>query len=294
VKHAYIAQQPRGALSKRLMCECLGLSRSGYYAAQRRPPSARAQQDAQLRTAIRVAHARSQRRYGRPKLHFELREAGWTCGHNRLARLMRLDGVRAKRPRAFRVTTRSDHAHPVAANILARAFDPAGYRERDTAWAADLTFIPTGEGWLYLAVVLDLASRRVIGWHAAVRPDQQLTLTALRRAIALRQPRPGVLHHSDRGVQYAVGGYRRVLDDHGFRCSMSRPGNCWDNAVVESFFATLKTELVHDAHWRTRSEAVTALRQFIDVWYNQQRRHASLGFCSPIQYERRLAQLRSA
>jgi putative transposase len=293
VKFAYIAQQPRGPLSKRLMCRCLGVSPSGYYAALGRALSGRAQKDEQLRVAIRAAHARSHGRYGRPKLHVELRETGWPCGHNRLARLMRLDGIRSKRAPAFRVTTQSNHPHPIAPNVLNRAFAPAQYRERDRVWAADLTFIPTREGWLYLAILLDVGSRRVIGWQTSARPDQSLTLDALRQAINLRQPAPGVLHHSDRGVQYAAAGYQRVLRQHGFRVSMSRVGNCWDNAVMESFMATLKTELVHRAGWRTRSEALSALREYL-TWYNLQRRHTSLGFRSPVEYERALARLRMA
>jgi transposase InsO family protein len=272
----------------------LDVSPAGFYAAQRRERSARVRSDERLRLAIRAAHAASQRRYGRPKLHEELRAQGWQCGHNRLARLMRLDGIRAKRSRAFRVTTQSQHREPVAANHLARRFAPTAYTERDQAWAADITYLPTRQGWLYLAVVLDLASRRVIGWAASPRLDHQLPLAALHRALALRQPRPGVLHHSDRGVQYACDAYQRVLAAHGCRCSMSRPGDCWDNAVVESFFATLKTELVVGAHWATRQEAQHALVSYIDVWYNHQRRHASLDYRSPVEHERKLAQLRSA
>jgi putative transposase len=292
VKYACIAQH-EGLLPTRLLCELLDVSPAGYYAAQHREPSARARSDERLRVTIRAAHAASHRRYGRPKLPEELRNQGWRCGHNRLARLMRLDGVRAKRVKKFRVTTESQHAHAIAPNRLARRFAPTAY-ERDQAWAADITYLPTGEGWLYLAVVLDLASRRAIGWCTSSRLDQQLTLEALRRALTFRRPSPGVLHHSDRGAQYACAAYQRVLADHGVRCSMSRPGACWDNAVVESFFATLKTELVADAHWATRAEAHRQLVSFIDVWYNHQRRHASLGYRSPVEYERTLTQLRTA
>ena len=293
MKHACIAQH-QGAVSTRLMCRVLGVSAAGFYASQRRRPSQRARVDQRLRVAIRAAHAASDRRYGRPKIHRELRDHGWRCGHNRVARLMRLDGIRAKRMKAFRVTTDSAHACPVAVNTLARRFDVTVWRERDRAWAADITFVRTREGWLYLAVVLDLASRRVIGWAASARLDHELTMAALQRAIAFRRPRPGVLHHSDRGVQYACAAYQQLLTTHGFRCSMSRAGDCWDNAVVESFFATLKTELVADARWPTRATALRALVKYIDIWYNHQRRHASLGYRSPVAYERALAQLRIA
>jgi transposase InsO family protein len=206
---------------------------------------------------------------------------------------MRLEGIRSTHPPAFRVTTRSDHAYPIAPNLLDRVFAPAHYQERDQAWAADLTFISTAEGWLYLAVILDLASRRVIGWDANDRAGHSLTVNALQQALRLRQPAPGVIHHSDRGVQYAASGYQALLQRYGFRVSMSRVGDCWDNAVVESFMATLKTELVHRTHWSTRSEAMTALRAYLN-WYNLQRRHSSLGFRSPIEYERVLTQLRIA
>jgi len=207
---------------------------------------------------------------------------------------MRADGLRAKRVRRFRVTTQSDHRQPVAANYLARRFDPRAYVERDRVWAADITYVPTGEGWLYLAVVLDLTSRRIIGWCADTRVDQTLTLRALQMALTLRRPTMPVLHHSDRGVQYASEAYQRLLASHGLRCSMSRSGDCWDNAVVESFFATLKTELVADANWPTRATAYRSLASYIEVWYNHQRRHASLGYRTPVQYERDLAQLRIA
>jgi transposase InsO family protein len=294
VKYACIARY-RGEYPVRLMCRVLGVSRAGFYAAQRRAPSARARADQRLRLEIRAIHRATQRRYGAPKIHRELRGTrGIRCSRKRVARLMRVDGLRAKRSRRFRVTTQSTHRYPIAANQLHRRFAPAAYTERDQVWAADLTYIPTREGWLYLAVVLDLASRRVIGWAVASRLGDELALSALRQALAYRCPLPGALHHSDRGAQYASGAYRQLLAAHGLRCSMSRAGDCWDNAVVESFFATLKTELVADADWPTRAAAHRALSLFIDVWYNHQRRHASLGFLSPVQYERELARLRTA
>jgi transposase InsO family protein len=197
---------------------------------------------------------------------------------------MRADGLRAKRARRFRVTTNSGHPHPVAPNHLGRRFAVAEQPGRDRTWAADITYLPTRAGWLYLAVVLDLASRRVVGWCAAAYLDQRLPLTALLRALARRRPGPGGLHHSDRGVQYAGTAYQALLARHGFTVSMSRVGDCWDNAVAESFFATLKGELVLDANWSTRAEAHRALQTYID-WYNHERRHASLDYRTPEQYE---------
>ena len=284
MKYACIARH-RGEFPVRLMCHWLDISPSGFYAAQHRPASARAQANQRLRLDIRAAHAASHRRYGAPKVHAELRAQGVACGHNRVARLMRADGLRAKRARAFRVTTQSGHRQPVAANHLARRFDLAAYTDRDRVWVADITYVPTREGWLYLAVILDLASRRVIGWCADARLDHTLTLRALHMALAQRRPIPGVLHHSDRGVQYASEVYQAALASKGFTCSMSRAGDCWDNAVVESFFATLKTELAGDAHWPTRAAAYRELFHYIEIWYNLQRRHASLGYRSPAQYE---------
>ena len=292
MKYACIARY-RGRYAVRLMCQALGVSASGFYAAQHRRPSARAQQDQRLRLAIRTAYADSHRRYGAPKIHAVLRAQGVRCGQKRIARLMQRDGLRGTTPRRFRVTTESAHRLPIAENHLARHFSVAVQRERDRVWAADLTYVWTAEGWLYLAVVLDVASRRVIGWCADARADESLTIRALTRALRLRQPAPGVVHHSDRGVQYASAAYRAVLAQHGLRSSMSRKGNCWDNAVVESFFATLKAELRPDGVWATRALAETAIARYIDGWYNLQRRHGTLGYRSPYEYERELARLRA-
>jgi transposase InsO family protein len=268
------------------MCRVLEVSPAGFYASQTRPPSARTCADQRLRLEIRTAHAASHRRYGAPKIHEDLCASGIAVSRKRVARLMRLDGLRSKRPRAFRVTTQSGHVHPVAPNELARHFDVGMHNECNRAWAADITYLWTRQGWLYLAVVLDLASRRIVGWCADARLDQTLTLRALQMALRHRRPGPGALHHSDRGVQYASGAYRGLLAQHGITCSMSRPGDCWDNAVVESFFATLKTELAINADWPTRFAAQRALWQYIEVWYNRQRRHQTLGYRTPVQYER--------
>jgi putative transposase len=284
VKYACIARHRR-EFPVRLMCRMLQVSPAGFYAAQGRPPSGRARGDQRLRLEIRAIHTATRQRYGAPKIHEELRAQGVRCGHNRVARLMRADGLRAKRARAFRVTTQSGHRAPVATNHLARRFAVAAHAERDRTWAADITYVPTRGGWLYLAVVLDVASRRVVGWCADARLDQTLTLRALRTALGRRRPAAGLVHHSDRGVQYASGDYQALLTAHGLRCSMSRAGDCWDNAVVESFFATLKTELVSDARWPTREAAHRELAEYLDVWYNHQRRHATLGYRTPAQYE---------
>lgn len=272
------------------MCHVLDVSVSGFYAAQaraQRAPSARRRTDQQLRLHVRAAHTQSQRRYGAPRVHRELQDAGIRCGCKRVARLMREDGLRARRRRRFRVTTQSDHAHPIADNVLARHFDARAIGGVNRVWAADITYLPTREGWLYLAVVLDLFSRRVVGWATSARLESPLATRALQRALQQRAPDPdrALIHHSDRGSQYASTDYRLQLAQHGVTCSMSRKGNCWDNAVAESFFATLKAELVHAADWHTRAEANLALAEYIDRWYNHVRRHSTLGYRSPVQYE---------
>ena len=298
MKYACIARY-RSEAPVRLLCRVLGVSSSGFYAAEqqregRRPPSARVRANQRLLVAIRGIHRSSHERYGAPMVHAELQAQGQVCGRHRVARLMRRSGLQGSTPRRFRVTTQSGHREPVAANVLARRFAPTAYPARDQVWVADLTYLATGEGWLYLAVVLDLASRRVLGWCADRGLQQSLTLRALDRALVLRQPGPGLIHHSDRGVQYASAAYQQRLRDHGMIPSMSRAGDCWDNAVVESFFATLKRDLVRTARWATRAEAQQALTRFIDRWYNHQRRHSALGYLSPVAYERQLAQLRIA
>jgi len=298
VKSACIARH-QGAFDVRLMCRVLGVSSAGFYAAARqrrgdRPVSARTRANQRLLLAIRGVHTASRQRYGAPRGHAELRAQGVRCGHNRVAGLMRAAGLRGIAPRRFRVTTRSRHREPVAANLLARRFAPSAYGERDRVWVADITYLPTREGWLYLAVVLDLASRRVLGWCADRTLEQSFTLRALNQALVLRRPPPGLFHHSDRGVQYASAAYQARLSAHGIIASMSRAGDCWDNAVVESFFATLKRDLVRSARWATRADAYRALTEFIDRWYNHQRRHSALACLSPVDYERQLARLRIA
>jgi transposase InsO family protein len=282
VKYACIRQQ-EGAFPVVLMCRVLAVSRTGYYAWRGRMPSQRARTDQRLRVAIRAIHAASHERYGRPRIHRALQAQAWRCSPKRVARLMRLEGLRGKRARRYRRTTQADGTPP-APNRLARAFQVAAL---DQVWASDVTACPTAAGWLYLAVVLDLGSRRVIGWHAGATVGQELTLPALRQALTRRAPPAGLLHHSDRGMHYTGTSYQRLLAAHGGIASMSRRADCWDNAVVESFFATLKTELVVDAHWRSRAEGLVALRQYL-TWYNDCRLHSTLGYVSPTAFERQL------
>jgi transposase InsO family protein len=280
VKYALIAAHRR-QFSVVLMCRLLGVSRSGYYAAQRRGPGKRRIGRARLRLHVRAAFAKSRKRYGSPRVHQELRSQGVEAGRRQIADAMRSEGLRAAPKRRFVRTTDSAHAHPIAANRLARKFAPTQNLEVDRVWVSDLTYLPTREGWLYLAVVLDLASRRVVGWRAGNTLEASLAVGALASALWSRRPAAGLLHHSDRGVQYASAEYREVLAQHGAECSMSRKGNCWDNAVAESFFATLEKELHEIGDWQTHAQAQRDLFDFIEVWYNRQRRHSSLGYLSP-------------
>lgn len=266
------------------MCRVLELSRARFYQWRARPVSAHAQRDQALVSKIRVAFAQAKRRYGSPRVRDDLRDDHERVSAKRVARLMRTEGLRAKRAKRFRITTRSDHAWPVAPNLVPRPFRVP---QVDQVWGADMTFIPTRDGWLYLAVILDLCSRRVIGWALSTRLDQHLALRALDMALLHRQPRRGLIHHSDRGSPYASHAYRARLATHGVQCSMSRAGDCWDNAMVESFFATLKTELDHEL-WPTRDAARADIVEFVEGWYNRRRRHSALGSLAPVEFERRL------
>ena len=267
----------------RVICSVLRVSASGYYAWRGRPESARALADKALVEDIRRVHAGSRRRYGSPRVHASLQAEGKRVGCNRVARLMRDHGIQAHRRRPFRRTTDSNHAFPPAPNLLDRQF--ASAVAPNQVWLADLTYIATGEGWLYLAAVLDLFSRKIVGWAMSETMPQELTLAALNMAITNRTPGPELLHHSDRGSQYCAHAYRRVLDEHGMRCSMSRKGNCWDNAPMESFFGSLKTELDGDGPFDTRQAARTALFRAIEGWHNRERLHSSLGYITPINKE---------
>jgi transposase InsO family protein len=272
------------------MCRVLEVSRAGYYAWRARPLCNRVKDDRVLTEKIREIQRQVKHRYGSPRVRMELKALGVSCGRHRVARLMREGGLRAKSPPQYRVTTQSAHHRPVAANVLNRQFtldtNPA-LAVPDRVWAADITYIPTREGWVYLAVILDLASRRVVGWGLGSRLDQELALSALRMALTHRGAQGG-LHHSDRGAQYVSLAYQHLLAEAGFTPSMSRVGNCWDNAVVESFFATLTKELLLDGVFASRPEASRALFEFIEIWYNRQRRHSTLGYCTPVEYEEAL------
>ena len=274
------------------MCRVLDVSHSGFYAFCRREKdgdkSERERVDERLAGEINLIRAKSRnyRTYGSPRIHRELKGIGIAVGEKRVARVMREKGIRAKVGRKFCVTTDSSHSHPVAPNLLGRRFSVEETFSLNRLWAGDITYIPTGEGWLYLAIVLDLASRRVVGWSMRHTLEKSLVIDALSGALAYRKPEPGTLqYHSDRGSQPACTDYRAILALHEIECSMSRRGDCWDNAVAESFFATLKKELVHGENWRTREEARSALFEYIEVWYNRERRHSSLGYLSPAEYE---------
>ncbi len=272
----------RGDVALRRRCALVGISRSAFYAWCRRSPSGRAHANTRLVREMERIHQEVDRSYGSPRMRDELVASGLACGRNRVARLMRAHGIRAKQARRYRPTTDSAHAQPVAPNLLDRQFAVAAPNQ---VWASDVTYIWTHEGWLYLAVVLDLFSRRVVGWQLAPRLTCPLVLEALQVALRTRHPRPGWLHHSDRGSQYASRDYQAVLAQAGARCSMSRKGNCWDNAVVESFFHSLKTERVRHRHYRTRAEAYTDVHDYIERFYNRVRRHSTLGNISPVMYE---------
>jgi transposase InsO family protein len=267
----------------RWLCQTLGVGSAGYYAWRQRSPSARQHRHTTLLVAIRAIHAEVKQRYGSPRMHAELLARGYQCCANTVAKLMRDHGIRAKTARQFRIrTTDSDHDLPVADNLLDRNFHSS---EGNEAWVSDITYIPTQQGWLYLAAVEDLYSRRVVGWAMAEQMDSRLVVDALELAVQRRLPEEGLLSHSDRGSQYASEHYQTLLARHGIVCSMSRLGDCWDNAPMESFFASLKKELVHGAHFASRAEARAALFEYIEVFYNNQRRHSSLGYVSPAEYE---------
>lgn len=275
-------EQHRDRRPIRLLCETLEVSPAGYYAWRERPISARQQRRDALVVEIRAIHAEVKARYGSPRIHAELAARGQDCCVNTVAKRMRDHGVAAKTARKFRCTTDSNHDRPVAENLLNRQFDPASPNE---AWAADITYIPTREGWLYLAAVEDLYSRRVVGWSMADRMQSRLVVDALELAVQRRLPDEGLLAHSDRGSQYASEHYQLLLAKHGIACSMSRKADCWDNAPMESFFASLKKELVHDADFALHAEARAAIVEYIEVFYNTKRRHSSLGYVSPAEYE---------
>jgi transposase InsO family protein len=264
------------------MCTTLEVSRSGFYAWLKRGPSERQKSDARLTELIREIHKSSRGTYGAPRVHEALKAGGVQCGLNRVARLMKEAGLRSKVKRKFKATTNSKHAHPIAPNLLDQDFATA---RPNTVWASDITYIWTDEGWLYLATTMDLYSRAVVGWAMDSRMKSDLVVNALKMALSRRTPAEGLIHHSDRGVQYAAQPFQNTLKANGIVCSMSRKGNCYDNAVQESFYHTLKTELVHHEHYCTRAEAKASIFEYIEVFYNRQRLHSSLGYMSPLQFE---------
>lgn len=265
-----------------VLCDVLEVSRSGYYAWTKREPPARALSDAQLKAEIAAVHRQSRGTYGSPRVHAELRSKGARVSRKRVERLMREDGIQARRKRPFRRTTDSNHTQPIAPNVLDRQFD---VKAPNHAWVTDVTYIPTDEGWLYLAAILDLFSRRVVGWATSATNDRALALDALEHALRTRRPVAGLLHHSDRGSPYASEDYRAALARRGIVASMSRTGDCWDNAVAESFFATLKAELVDHERYPTRVAATASIGDYLESFYNPARRHSYLGYVSPVEFE---------
>jgi putative transposase len=284
VKFRFIAaEKAHHALS--LLCRCLRVTRSGFYAWQQRPESARATRDRQLKVLVRASFTASQGRYGSPRIHRDLLEQHARVSRKRVIRLMQEDGLKARVRKRFTCTTVSDHDQPVAANLLKRTFTADAPNQR---WVGDTTEFVIGEsGKLYLAAILDLFSRFVVGWAVSAINDRHLALKALDMAVKRRCPEAGLLHHSDQGCTYASEDYQRRLAAHGIICSMSRRGNCYDNAVMEAFFSSLKSELAD--RFASCGDAKMALFDFIEVFYNQRRRHSSLGQISPAEFERRAA-----
>lgn len=266
----------------RVGCRLLGVSQSGYYAWKCRPASQRQRDDMILLAHIKNAFSLSNETYGSPRMTVDLKAEGFAVGRRRVARLMRDNGLQAKRKRRFKRTTDSHHVWPVAPNVLDRDFTAQGPNQK---WAVDISYIWTAEGWLYLAIVMDLHSRRIVGWATSDRLKRDLALEALRRAVALRRPQPGLIHHSDRGSQYCSIEYRDALKEIGATVSMSGKGNCYDNAVVETFFKTIKSELVWRTAFETRRQATIQIARYIDGFYNSVRRHSACNYQSPIEYE---------
>jgi transposase InsO family protein len=286
VKFRFIDQHLAGQYPLDVACQVLEVSRSGYYAWRDRPRSARAERRAELAEKVRAVHEANRRVYGSPRVCAALRASGERVCENTVAKLMKQQQIRAKAKKKYVPrTTDSAHHQPVAENRLGREFNTP---LPDRKWAVDITYVPTGEGWLYLAGVIDLCSRKVVGWSMAEHMRTGLVADALRMALARRSPAAGLLHHSDRGVQYASEDYQALLASRGITCSMSGKGDCWDNAVMESFWGTLKTELVNHEDYQTRERARASIFEYIEVFYNRQRLHSSLGYVSPEAFEESL------
>jgi len=273
----------RNQYSVRMMCQMLEVSRSGYYAWRTRPESQRVKTDRILMPKIQQIHHQSKGVYGAPRIRAELNAEGHHHGRHKIARLMRLLGLKGCPQRRFKVTTQSDPRHSVAKNILKQDFTA---KQPNRRWAADITYIDTQQGWLYLAIVMDLYSRRIVGWSMDRWIGRHLVLDALTMALGHRSPQGQLIHHSDRGAQYTSDDFRELLDKNGITCSMSARGNCYDNAVVESFFGLLKRERVNRSRYQTREEARADIFDYIECFYNRKRRHSYLGYISPADYEK--------
>ena len=280
-----------GDYSVQMMCSALQVTRSGFYAWRNRLPSKRKQEDGTIIEQMRAIHKESRATYGAPRLHAKLRKNGKRVSRKRVARLMLQGDIVVKTRRRFKATTNSKHDLPIAENLLDRHFSADDIGAKNRVFAGDITYIQTDEGWLYLAVVIDLWSRRVVGWSMSHRMTKELVNDALRMALAQRIPGTNVLYHTDRGSQYASDDHQKLLKRHNMICSMSRKGNCWDNAVVESWNATLKTELIHRQRWSTREEARAAVFKYIETWYNTNRLHSTLGYRTPAAFENEMSAL---
>ena len=265
-----------------MACAVLDVSTSGYYAWKNRKASLRQQRDMLLLAYVRAQFLNSNETYGSPRMHVELKEEGVAVGLHRVARIMQENGLKARQRTRFKKTTDSDHGGPVAPNVLDQDFSTEGPDEK---WGVDISYVWTAEGWLYLAIVLDLFSRKIVGWAISDRMKKGLAMEALRRALVLRKPLPGLIHHSDRGSQYCSHDYRRLVSDHGLIASMSGRGNCYDNAMVETVFKTIKTELIWRTSYTSRWQATKAIGEYIEGFYNPRRRHSSLGYTSPAAFE---------
>lgn len=286
MKFRFIKEHLAGQFPVEACCDVLEVSRSGYYAWRDRPDGARAKRRQELAAKVKAVHQATRGVYGSPRVCAALRASGEAVCENTVAKVMRDNGIRAKSKKKFVPrTTDGAHDRPVAGNVLGREFDAD---LPDRKWAADITYVPTAQGWLYLAAVMDLCSRKVVGWSMADHMRTGLVADALRMALARRAPGAGLLHHSDRGVQYASDDYQALLASRGITCSMSGKGDCYDNAAMESFWGTLKTELVNHEHYQTREQARASIFEYIEVFYNRHRLHSSLGYVSPEQFERSL------
>lgn len=271
----------------KIMSRLFNVSRSGFYTWLKRKPSRRIQENERLKVAIKAAHKRTRESYSARRLQPELAADGFVAGRDRIARLRRELGIFCRQKRKFKATTNSNHSLPVAENILEQTFTPSAPNE---VWVADITYVHTDEGWLYVAGVKDVFTCELVGYAMAERMTQELTAKALFRAVQQKQPTAGLIHHSDRGGQYCAYNYQDILEQFGMRASMSRRGNCYDNAPMESFWGTLKNELVHHCRYTTRAEAEASIREYIEIFYNRQRRHSRLGYVSPTMFAQKFSQ----